>query len=153
MRSPECRQMGLEKSGNASHKCRPVRPRVGNSRPSRYEWPRTRALHSAPELVELGEAILWLIACDDAGVDCANRCADNPIRFDLRLVQRLVYANLISSEGSAALENKHYLSARPCAEFVNRFLNHCFGHAAHGGLRNVHNCLERGHALPISVRR
>src|SRR6516225_7464418 len=67
VRSPERRQMGLEKSGNASDKGRPVRPRVGDPRPSRQERPATRALHPAPELVELGETILRLVARDDAG--------------------------------------------------------------------------------------
>src|SRR5262245_32615109 len=69
VRPPERRQMRLKKSGNASDKGRPVRPRVRNSRPSRRERPGTRALHAVPEVVESGETVLWLSARDDAGVD------------------------------------------------------------------------------------
>src|SRR6516225_10700249 len=97
VRSPECRQMRLKKPGDASQKGRPVRPRVRHSRPSRCERPSTRALHPVPELVELGEPVLWLIARDDAGVDGTNRRADDPIRLDPRLMKRLIYANLVST--------------------------------------------------------
>src|SRR5215472_15293058 len=101
--------MRLKKSGDASEKGRPIRPLIRHSGPSRCERPNTRTLHPVPELVELGEAVLCLIARDDAGVDGTDRRADDPIRFDPRLMKRLVYANLIGTQGSPALQDKHDL--------------------------------------------
>jgi hypothetical protein len=127
----ECGQMGLEKPWNTTGERRPVRPRVGNSRPSRHEWPRVGTLHPLPEIVELGKAILRRIARNDAGVDGTYRGPNNPIRFDSHLAQRLVYADLVGTEGATALKHKHDLSVRLPAKFIDRLLNHCLGHVTH----------------------
>src|SRR5215469_11145858 len=97
MRAPECWPIGLEESGDTADECRPARPRVGDGGPSGNDWRADATLHSVPELVEFGEAILRLIARNDAGVDGADRCADDPIRFNPRLVQRLIDTNLIGT--------------------------------------------------------
>src|SRR5215831_10488345 len=141
--APECWQIGLEESGNATGKCRPVRPRVGDSRPRRHERPCVWTLHPLPELVERGEAVLRLIACDDARVDSTYRGTDDPIRFHSRLVQRLIYANLVGAQGSTALKDQNDLPVRLSAKFIDRVLNHCFGHVAHRSLHWVGNCLKR----------
>src|SRR6516225_6873997 len=137
MRPPKCSRIGLEKAGNAAGKGRPVRPSVGNSSPGRRKRPRIGPLHFPPKLVELSEAILRCVACNDAGIDGTDRGADDPIRFDARLVQCLVYTNLVGAERSAALEDEHHLSAGICAKFIDRISNHCLRHAIHRGLPHI----------------
>src|SRR5262249_55428736 len=97
MRAPECWPIGLEESRDAADECRPIRPRVRNAGPSGNDRRADATLHSVPELVEFGEAIPRLIACNDAGVNGADRGADDPIRLDPRLVQRLIDTNLIGT--------------------------------------------------------
>ena len=45
-----------------------------------------------------------------AGVDGADRGADDPVRLDARLVQGLIDAALIGAERAAALEHEHDLA-------------------------------------------
>ena len=54
-------------------------------------------LDTPPEGAQAFETMLWRVAGDQRGVDGANRRADDPIRFDAGLVQRLVHANLVSA--------------------------------------------------------
>src|SRR5271166_3732432 len=134
MRAPKCGWIRLEKSWNTVSKGRPIRPCFRNSRPGWCERPCVAPLHSPPELVEPGEAILRPVACNDARVDGADRGANDPIRFDTRLVQRLVYTNLVGAERSAALEDEHHLSLGICAKFIDRISNHC---VIHRGLPDI----------------
>src|SRR5262249_561452 len=137
MRAPECGRIGLEKSGNAAGKGRPIRPCVGNSRPGRCKRPRIGPLHLPPKLIELSEAILRCVSCNDAGVDGTDRGANDPIRFDARLVQRLVYTDLVGAERSTALEDEHHLSLGIRAKFIDCISNHCLRRAIHRGLPHI----------------
>src|SRR6516164_4201500 len=98
VRAPECRQIGFEKCRDATDKCQPLRP-LGKSCPSRFEWPCVGALDPLPELVQCGEAMRRLVACDDAGVDSTNRGTDDPIGLDPCFVQGLIYTNLVGPQG------------------------------------------------------
>src|SRR5215475_3879453 len=59
-----------------------------------------------PERAQLCDALLGWIACDDCGVDGADRDPRNPIRMEIRLRQRLVHSRLIRAKGTAALEQQ-----------------------------------------------
>ena len=53
--------------------------------------------------------MLRLIARDQARIDGADRGADDPVRLDAGLVQRLVDAGLIGAERTTALQHQHDL--------------------------------------------
>src|SRR5271163_1242176 len=59
------------------------------------------------------------VAGDDAGVDGADRGANDPIGLDFRLMQGLVYAALIGAQRAAALQNEHDLPIRLLADHVD----------------------------------
>src|SRR6516225_10190439 len=72
-------------------------------------------------------------------------------------MQGLIHTHLVSAESSAALKDEHHLPIRLSAEFIDRRLNHGFGHVTHRNLHKVGNCLQRrtadlADALLISVR-
>jgi hypothetical protein len=46
-------------------------------------------------------------------------------------MQRLIYTNLVGSQGSAALKDEYHLSVCLSAEFIDGCLNHSFGHVTH----------------------
>ena len=73
--------------------------------------PTLLAPHPVPELLQPGQAILRLVAGDQAGVDGADRCADDPVGLDAGLVQRLIDAGLIGAERAAALEDENDLAS------------------------------------------
>jgi hypothetical protein len=50
------------------------------------------------------------VAGDQAGIDGADRGADDPVRLDAGLVQRLIDAGLIGPERAAALQHEHDLA-------------------------------------------
>ena len=56
-----------------------------------------------------GSRLSGVVAGDEAGVDGADRGADDPVRLDAGLVQRLVDTRLIGAERTAALKNEHDL--------------------------------------------
>ena len=64
-------------------------------------WKRARKapdrtlLHPFPELLQAGQTVFRRIARDQAGIDGADRGADDPVRLDAGFVQRLVDAGLI----------------------------------------------------------
>src|SRR5262245_6895939 len=58
-----------------------------------------------PELFEFRQAILWLIAGDDACIDGADGGADDPVGLDARLVQRLIDAALIGAKRATSLQH------------------------------------------------
>ena len=62
--------------------------------------------NAMPELLQRREPLARRIACDDGGVDCADRNARYPIRLDSGLVQCLVHASLVRAQRAAALENQ-----------------------------------------------
>src|SRR5262245_60119625 len=108
MRAEEGKRVGLEESRNPAEQGRPVRRRVGQLRPAR-QAPELLAPHPAPELLQPVEAILRLVARDQAGIDGADRGADDPIRLDTRLVQSLIHTRLVGAERAPALEDENDL--------------------------------------------
>jgi hypothetical protein len=54
-------------------------------------------------------AIVGLVAGDQAGIDGADRGADDPIGLDPRFMQRLIVARLVSAERAAALKDENDL--------------------------------------------
>src|SRR5207253_6015650 len=67
-------------------------------------------LHLLPELLQPRQAVFGLVAGNHAGIDGADRGADDPVRLDASLVQRLVDASLIGPQRAAALQHQHDLS-------------------------------------------
>src|SRR5262249_18404362 len=102
--------VGLEKARYSAKQRGPVRGRVGKSRPGR-KAPEFLASHAAPELLQPINAILRLIASDQAGIDRADGCADDSIRLNVGFVQSLVDAGLIGAKRAAALKHEHHLKA------------------------------------------
>ena len=68
--------------------------------------------HTIPKRLKRGHALARCIAGDQAGVDGADRSADDPVRLDAGLVERLVDPRLIGAEGAPTLEDEHNLSER-----------------------------------------
>ena len=97
-RKPGCR--GAASSSRRS--CRQCRSTPGR---------RTAAdTPSAPEFLQRSETISVRIAGDQAGIDRADRGADDPVRLDAVLVQRLIDASLVGAERAAALQHQNDLA-------------------------------------------
>ena len=67
-------------------------------------------LHTLPERVQALEATLRSVPGDQRAVDRADRRADHPVGLDPGLVQRLIHADLIRAQRSAALQDHHDLA-------------------------------------------
>ena len=143
MRAEEGLRVDLEETGNAGRQRSPRGERVGDAGPGRKQAPEVRALHAAPELLQPVEAVFAPVAGDDAGVDGADRCADDPIGLDARLVQRLVDAALIGAERAPALEHERALAVVLGADLVDGF-------AGRKGLD--HGWFPRMGLLPLNAR-
>jgi hypothetical protein len=57
-------------------------------------------------------------------------------------MQRLIYTNLVGTQSSTALQDEYHLAIRLSAEFIDRRLNHGFGHVTHRNLHKVDSCLQ-----------
>ena len=102
-------RIGPEETGNAVGHRRPVRElSLKPGKMSRKLQIRI-LLHLLPELAQARQPVLRRIAGDQAGVDGADRGADDPVRLDAGLVQRLVDAGLIGAKRAAALQHQHDL--------------------------------------------
>src|SRR5262245_6111170 len=139
MRAKERQRIGLEEAWNAAEHCRPVVRRVGYARPARPA-PQFLAAHAPPKLLQPLETVLGLIASNKARVDGADRGADDPVRLDLRLVQRLIDTGLVSAQCAAALKDENRLTLvgrglrRPCCcgrISFERFAAHNVDHLVH----------------------
>src|SRR5262245_19416599 len=106
VRRAERERIGLEESRQAAEQRRPVALRVVKSRPRDRQAPLRLALHAAPEFLQPLHAVFDVIAGDEAGIDGADRGADDPVGLDSRLVQRLIDADLIGAERAAALQDE-----------------------------------------------
>jgi hypothetical protein len=95
--------------------------RIGHSGEGRKGAPQARALDAPPEFLEPGKTVLDLVAGDEARIDGADRGADQPVRLDAGLVQRLIDAALIGAECAAALQHKHDLPVIGVADFIGGF--------------------------------
>src|SRR5262249_8493021 len=63
----------------------------------------------SPEFLETFQPVASRIAGNQACVDGADRGADDPVRLDAVLVQRVVDAGVISAERAATLQHQHDL--------------------------------------------
>jgi hypothetical protein len=88
VRAEKCQRIGRKESRNAAEHGRPIRRRLGEAGPIR-QTPELFAPHPPPELLEPLHAIVGLVAGNQAGIDGANRGADDPIRLDSGFVQSL----------------------------------------------------------------
>ena len=70
-----------------------------------------------PELLQPAEALRRLVAGNQGAVDRTDRGADDPIRLDAALGQRLIDAGLIGAERAAALKHQHGLLDRRSSAF------------------------------------
>ena len=68
-----------------------------------------------------GKTVLRLVAGDDARIDGADRGADQPVRLDAGVVQRLIDAALIGAERASALQHEHDLAVIGVADLVGGF--------------------------------
>src|SRR5262249_34037902 len=68
------------------------------------QTPELLAPHPLPEFHQPLHAIVGLVASDQAGIDGADRGADDPIRLDPRFMQRLIDARLVRAERAARQE-------------------------------------------------
>src|SRR5215212_4752603 len=67
-------------------------------------------LHAIPKLLEPLQSLLRCVARNQAGVDGPDRGSDQPVGLDAGLVQGLVRADLVGSEGTAALQDQNDLT-------------------------------------------
>ena len=81
----------------------------GNAGPGRNAERRPIG-HARPEFLQLLEALAARIAGDQARIDRADRGADDPVRLDAVLVQRVIDAGLIGAERAAALQHQNDLA-------------------------------------------
>ncbi len=74
-----------------------------------------------PELLEPRQPLGRLVSGDQAGIDGPDGGADDPVRLDAGLVQRLIDAGLIGAQRTAALQHEHHLpSVRPALAAARR---------------------------------
>ena len=64
-------------------------------------WPRAVGRHLRPKFAQPIDSVIRRIACDDGGVDGADRYAGNSIRINSGLAQRLVDTGLVGAKGTA----------------------------------------------------
>ena len=106
----EGERIGLEEAGDPGGERVPVGQARADPRQPGDGLERRRMLDAPPELAQLGEPVLRLVAGDDGGVDRADRRSDQPVGLDAGLVQRLVDAGLVGAERPAALEDEDDLT-------------------------------------------
>src|SRR5262249_19242154 len=109
VRAEERTGIGLKKIRDAAKDCSPVGNQVGQSAPSWDTkcWP---VCHPGPKFFQSFEAPLVWIAGDQACIDCPDRGADDPVRFDAALVQRLIDAGLVGTERASPLKDQDDLT-------------------------------------------
>jgi len=139
VRAEKSQRIGLEESWNAAEQGRPIGRGVGKPRPVR-QAPEFLALHPAPEFLQPVEAMLGLVAGDQAGIDGADRGTDDPVRLDPAFVERLIDPRLVGAERTAALEHEDDLEWPRWIGFRCRpFSRICVG----PGFRDIqHLCLR-----------
>jgi hypothetical protein len=98
-----------EKAGNAVGHRRPIRELFVEVRQDVAKAPDRALLHLLPEFAKARQPVQRRVAGDQAGVDGADRGADDPVRLDPGLMQGLIDAGLIGAERAAALQHQHDL--------------------------------------------
>jgi hypothetical protein len=110
VRTSEGKWIGLEKAGNASSNREPVCDRPAKQRQSRHCLMERALLYTAPEFSQARQAIRCVVAGNQACVDCSYGGTDHPVRLNTGFVQRLVNADLVGSQSTAALQHQNDLA-------------------------------------------
>ena len=105
-------RIGTEEAGNTVGDRRPVGELLVEARKELAEIPDLLLLHALPEFAQARQPVLGLVAGDQAGIDGADRGADDPVRLDAGLVQGLVDARLIRAKRAAALQHEDDLAGQ-----------------------------------------
>jgi hypothetical protein len=101
--------VGPEETGNSIGHRRPIRQLFIEAGKNVAKFPDRILLHLLPEFAQTRQPVLRRVAGDQAGIDGADRGADNPVRLDAGLMQRLVDAGLEGAQRAAALQHQHDL--------------------------------------------
>jgi hypothetical protein len=109
-------RIGPEEAGDAVGDRGPVRKLFVEAGNDVAKAPDRMLLHLLPELAQARQTVLRRVARDQAGIDRADRGADNPVRLDAGFMQRLVDAGLIGAKRAAALQHQHDLPGVGFAE-------------------------------------
>src|SRR6188768_1901756 len=99
----------MKEAGNSAGESSPIRKGVWKAGPRWNCRPRLLSLQATPELIENAKAVFARVADDHGCVDRADRGAYDPVGFDARFVQRLIDADLESSQSPATLKHQHDL--------------------------------------------
>src|SRR5262245_32704813 len=91
-----------EEAGDPMRDGRPVGELFVEARKDVTKIEGSSLLHPLPEFLEAREPVLRLVAGDQTRIDGADRGADDPVRLDAGLMQRLIDAGLVGAEGAAA---------------------------------------------------
>jgi hypothetical protein len=85
-------------------------------------------LDTAPEFPQARQAIRYSVAGNQACVYCPYGGTDHPVRLDACIVQRLINADLVGSQSTAALKYRNDLADiwRQRGAAPTRLVNHCF---------------------------
>ena len=113
-------RVGPEEAGNAVGHGRPIGQLFVEAGKDVAKTPDRVLLHPLPEFPQPRQPVLRRIAGDQAGIDGADRGADDPVRLDAGFVQRLIDAGLVGAERAAALQHQHDLAGRILAERLQR---------------------------------
>ena len=105
-----------------------IRERVAETRPQPRRLDLGTEANALPECLQPRHAILRRVAGDDRAVDCADRRADDPVGLDARLVQRLIDADLVGAQRTAALQHQDHL-ARQFESVARGHLHHAQRHS------------------------
>ncbi|MGY2934247.1 hypothetical protein ACVWZ6_003849 [Bradyrhizobium sp. GM6.1] len=104
--------IGTEEAGNAVGQGRPIGELFIEAGKRGAQIPDRILLHPFPELLQAQQPLVRRVARNEPRIDGADRGADDPVRLDAGLVQRLVHPGLIGSECTAALKHQHHLAGQ-----------------------------------------
>jgi hypothetical protein len=100
--TPPCqRWVDRIETGHADHERRELAERT-----------QRRRFQVCPKIPQAAEAIRYLVPGNNGAIDGADRCADDPVRLDAGVVQRLIGPGLVASGRSATLHDQHDLTGK-----------------------------------------
>jgi hypothetical protein len=116
---PGMRQrIGLKETGNSIRYRRPKGQFFIEAGKYPRETPDRALLHPPPEFAQSRQAVVRYVAGNQARINSADRCADDPVRLDPRLMQRLIDTGLIRAQRTATLQYENDLPGkRPVRRF------------------------------------
>jgi hypothetical protein len=90
----KCQGIWFEESRYSSRHCHPIRPGAADTPNTRGDLERRIVYNAVPKCLELRQSVFLFVASDQARVDGADRCADDPIWFNPGFMQGLIHARL-----------------------------------------------------------